>query len=140
MEDDVKQSSADRYAVSQAYRWKAERDQARQELEKQNLERMTTCSAYDLLPDEDRDAMAWVRENGGLDVVKRKLRERVPIDTVALMVERHKAKRERLKAHAEEVERRCGQYNYEVRKLRSEVSAALEGKREAEKFKSERGE
>lgn len=32
MEDDVKQSSTDRYALSQAYRWRAERDQARQEL------------------------------------------------------------------------------------------------------------
>ena len=32
MEDDVRQSSADRYAVSQAYRWKAERDKAMQEL------------------------------------------------------------------------------------------------------------
>ena len=34
MEDDVKQSSTDRYAVSQAYRWRAERDVACQELEK----------------------------------------------------------------------------------------------------------
>ena len=34
MEDDVKQSSVDRYALSQAYRWRAERDTARQELEK----------------------------------------------------------------------------------------------------------
>ena len=32
MEDDVKQAGADRYAVSQAHRWKAERDAARQEL------------------------------------------------------------------------------------------------------------
>ena len=32
MEDDVRQSSADRYAVSQAYRWRAERDKAMQEL------------------------------------------------------------------------------------------------------------
>ena len=32
MEDDVKQASTDRYAVSQAYRWKAERDAAMQEL------------------------------------------------------------------------------------------------------------
>lgn len=34
MEDDVKQSSVDRYVLSQAYRWRAERDTARQELEK----------------------------------------------------------------------------------------------------------
>ena len=32
MEDDVRQAGADRYALSQAYRWKAERDKARQEL------------------------------------------------------------------------------------------------------------
>ena len=33
MDDDVRASSADRYAVSQAHRWKAERDAARQELQ-----------------------------------------------------------------------------------------------------------
>ena len=31
---------------------------------------VTTVSAYDLLPDEDREAIAWVREQGGLDLVK----------------------------------------------------------------------
>ena len=31
-----------------------------------------SMSAYDLLPQEDRDAIAWVRENGGLDAVKRR--------------------------------------------------------------------
>ena len=31
-----------------------------------------TTSAYDLLPQEDREAIAWVRENGGLDAVKRR--------------------------------------------------------------------
>lgn len=34
MEDDVKQSGQERYALSQAYRWRAERDVTRQELEK----------------------------------------------------------------------------------------------------------
>ena len=34
MEDDVRQSGQERYVVSQAYRWRAERDTARQELEK----------------------------------------------------------------------------------------------------------
>ena len=29
-----------------------------------------TVSAYDLLPQEERDALAWVRENGGLESVK----------------------------------------------------------------------
>lgn len=30
----------------------------------------TTVSAYDLLSDDDREAIAWVREHGGLDLVK----------------------------------------------------------------------
>ena len=33
----------------------------------------TTVSAYDLLPEEDRDAAAWVREHGGLKSVKSRL-------------------------------------------------------------------
>lgn len=31
---------------------------------------VTTMSAYDLLPDDDREAIAWVREQGGLEAVK----------------------------------------------------------------------
>lgn len=31
-----------------------------------------SMSAYDLLPEEDRDAVAWAREHGGLDAVKRR--------------------------------------------------------------------
>ena len=31
-----------------------------------------SMSAYDLLPQEDREAIAWVREHGGLDAVKRR--------------------------------------------------------------------
>ncbi|HIZ18473.1 MAG TPA: hypothetical protein IAA22_05140 [Candidatus Olsenella stercoravium] len=31
-----------------------------------------SVSAYDLLPQEDREAIAWVREHGGLDAVKRR--------------------------------------------------------------------
>lgn len=74
MEDDVRQSGAGRYAVSQAYRWKAERDVAMQELRQlKERSRDTTVSAYDLLPEEERDAIAWVREHGGLDSVKKLL-------------------------------------------------------------------
>lgn len=36
-------------------------------------EDVTTVSAYDLLPDEDRRAIAWVREHGGLDAVEKRL-------------------------------------------------------------------
>ena len=54
-----------------AARYRAERDQARQELARLSGE-ATTVSAYDLLPEEERDAIAWVREHGGLDAVKRR--------------------------------------------------------------------
>lgn len=34
---------------------------------------VTTVSAYDLLPDDERKAIAWVREHGGLDAVEKRL-------------------------------------------------------------------
>ncbi len=49
-------------------RYKAERDLARQELDRlKDRSRDTTMSAYDLLPKEERDAIAWVRGHGGLE-------------------------------------------------------------------------
>lgn len=82
-----------------AARYRAERDQARQECERlqrkveclgddiENLKlelgeakgrlrdrsRDTTVSAYDLLPEEDREALRWVREHGGLAEVEKRL-------------------------------------------------------------------
>ena len=35
-----------------------------------DAESVTTVSAYDLLPEDEREAIAWVREHGGLDLVK----------------------------------------------------------------------
>ncbi len=37
-----------------------------------------SVSAYDLLPQEDREAIAWVREHGGLERVKAQRRESMP--------------------------------------------------------------
>ena len=37
-----------------------------------------SMSAYDLLPQEDRDAIAWVREHGGLEKISQQRRESVP--------------------------------------------------------------
>lgn len=54
-----------------AARYRAERDQARQELARLRGE-ATTMSAYDLLPDEDREALRWVRKKGGLDAVRQR--------------------------------------------------------------------
>ena len=35
-----------------------------------DAESVTTMSAYDLLPEDEREAIAWVREHGGLDLIK----------------------------------------------------------------------
>lgn len=57
-----------------AARYRAERDQARQELAKlKDRSRDTTVSAYDLLTEEDREALRWVREQGGLEEVRKRL-------------------------------------------------------------------
>lgn len=57
-----------------AARYRAERDQARQELARlRDRSRDTTVSAYDLLPEEEREALRWVRGQGGLDSVKKLL-------------------------------------------------------------------
>ena len=57
-------------------RWARE---LREALTKNEVEKMkcdpaedVSMSAYGLLPEEDRDAIAWVREHGGLDAVKRR--------------------------------------------------------------------
>lgn len=57
-----------------AARYRAERDQARQELARlKDRSRDTTVSAYDLLPEEDREALRWVRGHGGLGSVRKLL-------------------------------------------------------------------
>lgn len=117
MEDDVRQSGADRYAVSQAHRWKAERDKAMQELRQlKDRSRGTTMSAYDLLPQEERDAIAWVREHGGLERVKAQRRESMP-----------RAAYERKKAgfldHIAECERALGSRRDAIARIASENDA-----------------
>ena len=39
---------------------------------------VTTVSAYDLLPDEDREALRWVREMGGIEEVKNRIAHAKP--------------------------------------------------------------
>ena len=80
MEDDVRQSSADRYAVSQAYRWRAERDKAMQELRqlKKEVEGRLMPEGMEWLVD------AWPRFE---DDSPLKLGDMALIDGVADMVE-----------------------------------------------------
>lgn len=41
-------------------------------------ESVTTVSAYDLLPEEDREALRWVREMGGIEEVKNRIAHAKP--------------------------------------------------------------
>ena len=50
-----------------------------------------SMSAYDLLSEDDRDALAWVRGHGGLDEIRRQRRDSVP----RAAYERNLAKRQR---------------------------------------------
>ena len=56
-------------ALSLLYDW--EREAVERERDRRlGIADDVSMSAYDLLPQEERDAIAWVREHGGLDAVK----------------------------------------------------------------------
>ena len=63
-----------------------------------------SMSAYDLLPEEEREAIAWVREHGGIAYVKDAWRVRSNLDR---QLEREKAKVERQQRHIEFVQGKC---------------------------------
>ena len=73
-----------------------------------------SVSAYDLLPQEERDAIAWVREHGGLERVKAQRRESMP-----------RAAYERKKAgflgHIAECETALGRRNERISELEERV-------------------
>ena len=98
-----------------AARYRAERDQARQELARLRSE-ATTVSAYDLLTEEDREALRWVRAHGGLERIKVQRRESIP-----------RAAYERKKAgflgHIAECERALGRRRDVITKLANENDA-----------------
>ena len=72
-----------------------------------------SMSAYDLLPEEDRETIAWVREHGGLDHVRAEWRSRVPYD-------RYERRRQRLLGHIAECERALGRRNERIAELEHE--------------------
>ena len=49
------------------------RDQIKAELNDAKSAQQTSASAYDLLPEEDREAIEWVREHGGIAEVEKRL-------------------------------------------------------------------
>ena len=74
-----------------------------------------SMSAYDLLPQEERDAIAWVRDHGGLDHVREEWRSRVPYD-------RYERRRQRLLGHIAECETALGRRNVRIEELGHRVS------------------
>ena len=73
-----------------------------------------SMSAYDLLPEEDREAIAWVREHGGLDHVRSEWRSRVPYD-------RYERRRQRLLGHISECETALRRRNERISELEERV-------------------
>ena len=116
-------------ALSLLYDWErgaVERERAR----RLGIADDVSMSAYDLLPADERDAIAWVREHGGIAEVKKGWSGRVPTSSVKRMVESHKKRRDRLKAHALWLERKCHERKrliVELNKLVGSYRAALNG-------------
>ena len=71
---------------------------------------------------EVSEAYEWVREHGGLDAVKAHWSGRVPLLNVKRMVELNKKKRDRLKAHALWLERKCHERRGRIKELNKLVA------------------
>ena len=78
---------------------------------------MVADSPYDALPPDERDAIAWVREHGGVDAVKAHWEGYVPASWLEEARRRYELKRDRLKAHAWELERKCAERRERIREL-----------------------
>ena len=106
-----------------AARYRAERDQARQELARlKDRSRDTTVSAYDLLPEEDREALRWVRGHGGLDAVKERWHGRVARAHVEHMAEHQRERRERMQRHIECIQRLCRERREHIKGLNKAIA------------------
>lgn len=76
---------------------------------------MVADSPYEALPPEDREAIAWVREHGGLDAVRSEWSSRVPYD-------KHEQRRHRLLGHIAECETALRRRNQHIKELGHRVS------------------
>ena len=74
-----------------------------------------SVSTYDLLPDEEREAVAWVRKHGGLDAVRSEWSSCVPYD-------KHEQRRQRLLGHIAECETALRRRNERIKELGHRVS------------------
>lgn len=73
-----------------------------------------SMSAYDLLPQEEREAIAWVREHGGLGAVKEEWKLR---SNLKRMCEKERAKVERQQRHIEFVQGKCRERQERIEEL-----------------------
>lgn len=78
-----------------------------------------SMSAYDLLSEEERDAIAWVREHGGIEAVKETWNRRSNLDR---QLERAQAKVERQQRHIEAVQRKCRERQHHIAELNKMVA------------------
>ena len=86
-----------------------------------------SMSAYDLLPQEDREAIAWVREHGGIAEVKEEWNHS---RNLKRSLETAQAKVERQQRHIEFVQRKCRErqeHICELNKLKRAYVDALNG-------------
>lgn len=89
-----------------------------------------SMSAYDLLPPDERESIAWVREHGGVENVKAHWSGRVALSHVHNMAEHQRAKRERMQRHIELIQRKCRErqkHICELNKLKRAYVDALNG-------------
>ena len=74
---------------------------------------------------EDSDAIAWVRDHGGLERVRRHWDGYVPAEWLDRVKRSCERKRDRLKGHAWELERKCAERRERIRELERKLSEAV---------------
>ena len=79
-------------------------------------------SPYDAILPEDSEAIAWVREHGGLSHVKEHWSGRVALSHVHNMAERHKAKIARMQNHIEFVQGKCRERQERIVELNKTIA------------------
>ena len=84
--------------------------------EKRDPANDVSMSAYDLLPEDEREAVAWVREHGGLERIKQQRRESVPREA-------YERKRRAWLGHIDECETALGKRRDAIARLADENDA-----------------
>ena len=78
-----------------------------------------TVSAYDLLPEKDREALRWVRERGGIAYVKDAWNVR---SNLARQLETEQTKVDRQQRHIEELQRKLAERRDKINVMRAQMA------------------